>query len=76
MSAVANAPLTPTLSPVPGAREPVFSLSRSRERAGVRVGVLIALVAICILAPLLNLAVPTTSAFHLSDYAVALIAKS
>ena len=75
MSAVAGSPLTPTLSPVPGAREPALSLFLSRERAGVRVGVLIALVAICILAPLLNLAVPTTSAFHLSDYAVALIAK-
>jgi urea transport system permease protein len=34
-----------------------------------------ALLALCVLAPLLNLVVPATSAFHLSDYAVALIAK-
>ena len=75
MSAVANAPLTPTLSPVPGARERGFSLSRSRERAGVRVGVLAALIAVCVLAPLLNLVVPAASPFHLSDYAIALTAK-
>ncbi|MBA3598683.1 MAG: urea ABC transporter permease subunit UrtC [Methylibium sp.] len=38
-------------------------------------GVLIALIAVTILAPLLNLAVPPDSALHLSDYAVGLIAK-
>ena len=38
-------------------------------------GVITALLAITVLAPLLNLAVPATSPFHLSDYAVALIAK-
>jgi urea transport system permease protein len=36
---------------------------------------LIALVAVCALAPLLNLVVPATSAFHMSDYAVALVGK-
>ncbi|HEV8313445.1 MAG TPA: urea ABC transporter permease subunit UrtC, partial [Burkholderiaceae bacterium] len=41
----------------------------------MRVGVLAALLAVLVLAPLLNLAVPATSAFHLSDYAVALCAK-
>jgi len=47
---------------------------RGSERHRWR-GVIAALVAICLLAPLLNLVVPATSAFHLSDYAVALIAK-
>lgn len=36
---------------------------------------LAALVAICALAPLLNLVVPEGSVFHLSDYAVALVGK-
>lgn len=36
---------------------------------------LIALILVCAVAPLLNLAVPETSAFHLSDYAVALVGK-
>ncbi len=35
----------------------------------------IALLAVCAIAPLLNLAVPRGSAFHMSDYAVALIGK-
>jgi urea transport system permease protein len=38
-------------------------------------GVLVALLAITVLAPLLNLMVPTESAFHLSDYAVGLLGK-
>jgi urea transport system permease protein len=38
------------------------------------VGVLAALLAVLVLAPLLNLVVPATSPFHLSDYAVALTA--
>ncbi|MBA3592067.1 MAG: urea ABC transporter permease subunit UrtC [Methylibium sp.] len=38
-------------------------------------GVLIAFIAVTVLAPLLNLAVPPDSALHLSDYAVGLIAK-
>src|SRR4029453_7964258 len=57
-------------------KEPVMvPLSRLRERAGVRVGVATALVAVCILAPLLNLVVPVGHPLHLSDYAVALIGK-
>lgn len=35
----------------------------------------IALLVVCALAPLLNLVVPETSAFHMSDYAVALVGK-
>jgi len=38
-------------------------------------GVIAALAAVLIVAPVLNLVVPPTSAFHLSDYAVALIGK-
>lgn len=38
-------------------------------------GFILALIAICIMAPLLNLLVPASSIFHLSDYAVALIGK-
>ena len=52
-----------------------YSLSRLRERVGVRAGALLAVLAICILAPLLNLSVPQGSVFHMSDYTVALIAK-
>jgi urea transport system permease protein len=36
---------------------------------------LVALVVVCALAPLLNLAVPAGSPFHMSDYAVALVGK-
>jgi urea transport system permease protein len=36
---------------------------------------LIALIAVCALAPVLNLVVPESSAFHMSDYAVALVGK-
>jgi urea transport system permease protein len=35
----------------------------------------VALLVVCALAPLLNLAVPRDSAFHMSDYAVALVGK-
>ena len=38
-------------------------------------GLLLALIVVCALAPVLNLWVPEGSAFHLSDYAVALIGK-
>jgi urea transport system permease protein len=75
MSAVIDSPLTPALSPVPGAREQGLSLSRVRERAGVRVGVFLALLAITVLVPIANLVVPQGSAFHLSDYAVQLVGK-
>jgi urea transport system permease protein len=36
---------------------------------------LLALIAVCALAPVLNLVVPASSAFHMSDYAVALVGK-
>jgi urea transport system permease protein len=36
---------------------------------------LVALIAVCALAPILNLVVPAASAFHMSDYAVALVGK-
>lgn len=39
------------------------------------VGVLAALVAVCVLAPVLNLVVPQGHPLHLSDYAVALVGK-
>ncbi|WP_375139051.1 urea ABC transporter permease subunit UrtC [Rubrivivax benzoatilyticus] len=51
------------------------SLSRLRERVGVRAGVLAATITITTVVPLLNLAVPETSALHLSDYAVSLLGK-
>jgi urea transport system permease protein len=38
-------------------------------------GVVVALAAVCVLAPALNLVVPAGSALHLSDYSVALIGK-
>jgi urea transport system permease protein len=61
-------------------------LPRAQEAEGVqRKGVLLtrtgwsafllALVLVCGVAPLLNLVVPPTSAFHLSDYAVTLVGK-
>jgi urea transport system permease protein len=36
---------------------------------------ILALIAVCAVAPLLNLAVPRDSVFHMSDYAVALVGK-
>ena len=36
---------------------------------------IVALIAVCALAPVLNLLVPAGSMFHLSDYAIALIGK-
>src|SRR4051812_11532358 len=77
MSALPEETHTPTLSRE-REREPVghsFTLSRLRERAGVRAGVATALIAVCILAPLLNLVVPQGHPLHLSDYAVALVGK-
>jgi urea transport system permease protein len=74
MSAVRET-LTPTLSRE-REREPQRTASSgSVARAGTRAGVLIALLAVCLLAPLLNLAVPAGHPLHLSDYAVALIGK-
>jgi urea transport system permease protein len=58
---IAAAPMLPQTSPL---------LTRTGWSA-----FLLALLAVCALAPLLNLAVPSSSAFHLSDYAVALVGK-
>jgi urea transport system permease protein len=46
-----------------------------KQRHGLRLSVLGVLVVICVLVPVLNLVVPAGSALHMSDYAVALIAK-
>jgi urea transport system permease protein len=67
---------------------PSGSFARGRERAGDEgepqargsnpffwSGFLLALVAVGVLAPILNLVVPADSVFHLSDYAVALVGK-
>jgi urea transport system permease protein len=73
MSAVPKDALTPILS---RERERGQHNSLSLwERAGVRAGVLAALITVIILVPVLNLLVPAGSAFHLSDYAVQLIGK-
>ncbi|MES2991368.1 MAG: urea ABC transporter permease subunit UrtC [Pseudomonadota bacterium] len=66
MSAVLNPPIVP---------EPGVSLSRVRERAGVRAGIVLSMLVVIVLVPILNLVVPADSAFHLSEYAVQLIAK-
>jgi len=62
-----------------GAPTPTLA-RRGRERYRIlsRAGwtaFLVALIAVCAVAPILNLVVPETSAFHMSDYAVALIGK-
>ena len=75
MSKQPPAALTPALSQREREQESAHSLSRLRERAGVRAGVLAAIVIVTLLVPVLNLMVPEGSAFHLSDYAVQLIAK-
>jgi urea transport system permease protein len=59
--------LPPTVLPLP---RPAALLTRTGWTA-----FLVALVAVCALAPLANMAIPQTSAFHLSDYAVALVGK-
>ena len=62
MSAVLSAP---TIAP------PTAAMPRLKAWGGI----VVAALAVMVLAPLLNLAVPADSAFHLSDYAVQLIAK-
>jgi urea transport system permease protein len=82
MSAVPDVSLTPALSR--GERDKENEKQRRREqraslspweRAGARAGIAAALIAVAVLVPVLNLVVPAGSAFHLSDYAVQLIAK-
>ncbi|MCE3271523.1 MAG: inner-rane translocator [Ramlibacter sp.] len=66
----------PHPSPLPQAGEGVILPSRPPllTRTGWT-AFLAALVAVCAFAPLLNLVVPESSAFHMSDYAVALVGK-
>ena len=56
------------------AREAVRACKPGRALQ-VRAGVIAAFLVVAILVPVLNLIVPANSAFHLSDYAVQLIAK-
>jgi len=59
------------VAPSPAAVPPVDWM----QRHGVRLSVLGLLLLICVLVPVLNLVVPVGSALHMSDYAVALVAK-
>jgi urea transport system permease protein len=64
--------------PLPQAGEGARLSLPSRPAVLTRIGwtaFIIALIAVCLLAPLLNLAVPADSIFHMSDYAVALVGK-
>jgi urea transport system permease protein len=67
------------LSPVrPELVEGLAPASTSSARTGSRwfwTFFLIALVCVCAVAPIANLVVPPSSAFHMSDYAVALVGK-
>jgi urea transport system permease protein len=67
---------SPHPNPLPPAGEGVATPTRAPllTRTGWTT-FLAALVAVCALAPILNLVVPETSAFHMSDYAVALVGK-
>jgi urea transport system permease protein len=68
---------SPHPNPLPPAGEGVTT-TPTRAPLLTRTGwttFLAALIAVCALAPILNLVVPETSAFHMSDYAVALVGK-
>ncbi len=54
---------------------PAAAAPRPALKLGAWTSVLLAVIAVCIVAPLANLAIPEGSVFHLSDYAVGLIAK-
>jgi len=68
MSAVLPNPAS-TSTPVPGAPMQGYLTGKAWG------GIVVALAVIAVLVPVLNLAVPAGSAFHLSDYAVQLVAK-
>ncbi len=57
------------------AMTPSLAPQRSLLSASGWSAVLFALIAVCVIAPVLNLVVPDGSAFHLSDYLVGLIGK-
>jgi urea transport system permease protein len=83
MSAVSPNPLTPALSPASGGEggkppRPLPLAGEGRGEGGRLMrwfGVLGALMAVLVVAPLLNLVVPEGSVFHMSDYAVGLVGK-
>ena len=66
----ATRPARPALRPPGPARE-----SGPSARRRVPTGLLAAIAVVLVLVPMLNLVVPATSPFHLSDYGVQLIAK-
>ncbi len=61
--------MTAVLSALPAAPRPKLLSWRARS------GVVASVAVVCVLAPILHLVVPETSAFHMGDYAVALIGK-
>jgi urea transport system permease protein len=67
---------SPHPRPLPQAGEGVGLPARSRllTRSG-GIAFVVALITVCAIAPALNLLVPQSSPFHLSDYAVALLGK-
>src|SRR3954468_15424623 len=68
---------SPHPNPLPQAGEGVTPLPQRRPLL-TKMGwtaFLVALIVVCAVAPLLNLVVPAASAFHMSDYAVALVGK-
>ena len=90
MTVSMNTSPSPQPSPLRGEGARVAAQSSFQNVEGVRVALpakgplltrtgwsafIIALIAVCGLAPLLNLAVPADSVFHMSTYAVALIGK-
>jgi ABC-type branched-subunit amino acid transport system permease subunit len=64
----------PNLSPRGEGRTCCPGASRCSPRTGWT-AFLVALIVVCAVAPVLNLVVPADSAFHMSDYAVALVGK-
>jgi urea transport system permease protein len=65
----------PHPSPLPQAGEGVIPTRKPLLTRTGWTAFLLALILVCAVAPLLNLVVPAASAFHMSDYAVALVGK-
>ncbi|HEX2542256.1 MAG TPA: urea ABC transporter permease subunit UrtC [Caldimonas sp.] len=65
----ADLPTGPARGPGPA---PGFGPARPRR---LPIGILVSLATVLVLVPVLNLAVPATSPFHLSDYGVQLVGK-
>jgi urea transport system permease protein len=66
---------SPHPNPLPQAGEGVIPARRPLLTRTGWTAFLLALILVCAVAPLLNLVVPAASAFHMSDYAVALVGK-